>query len=207
MAIQNARLIKAEREQRELAGALHHAGIALNDTLDADVVLDRLLDQIARVVPYDTANVMLVENGRTRTANMRGYNQFGENFAKEIANISFNIKKTANLHHMVNTQKPHLISNTATATGWKKVGVSAYMKSWVGAPIMVQNEIVAFFSLDKAEPGFYRPEHADLLSVFAGQAALGLKNARLFKAEARRPQEAETLQKATTTLTTIHNLD
>ena len=63
IAIENAYLLEAEREQRELAEALREVGAVLSATLDFNVVLDRLLDQIAHVAPYDTGSVFLVERG------------------------------------------------------------------------------------------------------------------------------------------------
>jgi GAF domain-containing protein len=56
VAIENARLFRAEREQRELAEALRDASSALSDSLDIDIIMDRLLLLIERVVPYDMAN-------------------------------------------------------------------------------------------------------------------------------------------------------
>ena len=61
VAIENARLFEAEREQRELAEALRETSSVLSATLDLNTVLDLLLDQIARLVPYDAACVMQVE--------------------------------------------------------------------------------------------------------------------------------------------------
>jgi len=60
-ALRNLRLLEAEREQRELAEALREVALSLSATLDFETVLDRVLEQIGRVVPYDAANIMLVE--------------------------------------------------------------------------------------------------------------------------------------------------
>ncbi|MGH2521980.1 MAG: GAF domain-containing protein, partial [Anaerolineales bacterium] len=62
LALSNARFYQAEHEQRELAEALREAGTTLGASLDFDTVLDRLMEQIARVTPYDAGNVMLVED-------------------------------------------------------------------------------------------------------------------------------------------------
>src|SRR6185436_14870238 len=70
-------------------------------------------------------------------------------------------------------------------------------------PIVVQPEgLIAFFSLDKAEPDFYQPEHAELLSRFAGQAAFALQNARLFTRSQRREAELATLLEMARTVST-----
>ena len=60
-AIHNARLHAAEREQRTLADKLRNIGLSLAAELNPDAILDTLLDHVARVVPYDSASVMMLD--------------------------------------------------------------------------------------------------------------------------------------------------
>jgi PAS domain-containing protein len=55
-----------EREQRTLAEALRDIAAVLNSTLQLDEVLDHILSEIQRVVPHDTANIILVEDGQAQ---------------------------------------------------------------------------------------------------------------------------------------------
>lgn len=205
LALQKAWLFRAEREQRELAEALRDAlgaGAALSATLNFDTVLDRLLEQVARVVPYDMANVMLLGTaaGHIRVARQRGYEQFGQTVAQDIGALSFDIATTANLRWMAETGKPLVIPDTNAYPGWVKVEASAHVRSWAGAPIIVEGQVVAFFSLDKIEPNFYRPEHGARLAAFAGQAALALQNAQLFEEVRRRAEELGALAEVSSAL-------
>ena len=61
VAMENASLFEAEREQRKLAEALREVGLALSENLDFEVLLDRMLVEIGRVIPYNSACVMLME--------------------------------------------------------------------------------------------------------------------------------------------------
>ncbi len=189
LAIAKSRLLEAERQQRELAEALHEVGLALSATLDFDAVLDRLLEQLDRVVPYDAANVMLVRDGKVCIARMRGYDRFGEEVAREVATLCLEIATTPNLRQMIETGKPMIIPDTAADPDWVRFRASDYLRSWAGAPIIIHGEVIAFFSLDKTEPGFYRPEHLDRLAAFAVQAAIAFQNAHLFEESRRRAQE------------------
>jgi GAF domain-containing protein len=186
VAVENARLFQAEREQHELAEALREVGSTLSATLDFNTVLDRLLDHIARVVPYDTATVMMVEGRRARVARTRGFERFGREVADEVNAASFNISATANLRRMSESGRPLIIPDVTHYPGWARTSAAAHIRSFAGAPILVQSELIAFFTLDKIEPDFYRIEHAERLAAFAGQAALALQNARLFEAERQR---------------------
>jgi len=194
IAIHNARLFQSEREQRELAQVLRETGAALSATLDLDAVLDGLLDQIKRVIPYDAANIMMVEGEHIRVARLRGYDRFGEQVVQDIRNYAFDIAGTPNLKWMAETGRPLIIPDRTAFPGWKHRLASAHLRSWAGAPVVAQGHVMAFFSLDKIEPNFYRPEHAERLALFAGQAALALQNARLFRSEQeqfRRLQESQ----------------
>ena len=54
------RIESAEREQRALAEALRDTAAALTSSLALDVVLDRILSNVGRVVPHHEANIMLI---------------------------------------------------------------------------------------------------------------------------------------------------
>lgn len=191
---ERARLFDAEREQRELAEALRDAGIAFSSTLDLNTILKTLLDQIARVVSYDAGNVMVVEGNVARIAQARGYEHFGDNAAEDIKGLVFDIDNTFNLRTMVETQQPLIIPNTEKDTNWIHVRPKTKIRSWAGAPIIVQGEVVAFFSLDKADSDFYQMSDAERLSAFAGQAAIAIKNARLFEQTRSALSRTESLQ-------------
>jgi diguanylate cyclase (GGDEF)-like protein len=203
LAVAKIHLLETAREQRNLAEALRQSALALSASLEVEVVLDRLLEEIARVVPYDAANVMLIEpsptggRGIARIVRMRGYEQFGPEVAREVAALSFDIDRTANLRQMFDEHRPLIIPDTAAYPEWIPVEASAHVRSWAGAPIIARGEVIAFFSLDKAEPGFYRAEHVERLAAFAGQAAIALENARLHAVTRRRAEEQRRLFEAT----------
>ena len=59
------------RDHRTLTEALYDTTVALISTLDFDEVLDRILANVARVVPYDTGTIMLVDGPRARMVRNR----------------------------------------------------------------------------------------------------------------------------------------
>ena len=66
IAVKNAQLYAAEREQRTLAESLRDTAAALNSTLNLDEVLDRILANLENVSSHNTANIMLIDNGVAR---------------------------------------------------------------------------------------------------------------------------------------------
>ena len=61
VAIDNARLFEAERDQRTLAETLRDLSANLSRTLNVSDMLDRMLTEVGRVVPHDAANIMMIE--------------------------------------------------------------------------------------------------------------------------------------------------
>lgn len=169
----------AEQQQRVLAEALRDSAAALNSTLDLDDVLDRILDNVGRVVPHDTSNIMLIEHGVACIVRSRGYLDRAD--AEIIKQLHFDISETVNLRRMVQTGEPIIIRDVVAFNGWvENPAAASWHRSYVGAPIVVDGEVIGFVNLDSETPGFFRPEHAERLQAFADQAAIAVKNARVY---------------------------
>jgi diguanylate cyclase (GGDEF)-like protein len=182
-AIRNARLHAAEQSERRFAETLRDVGYALTSKLDPDAVLDQLLDLVARVVPYDTASVLFVENEMVCIKRQRGFEQFGQ--AQEAADFHARLKDLPSLAKAAETGRPHIVPDTRSDPDWVRLELGDHILSCIVAPISVRGQLLGFLSLDKATPNFYDAETADRLAIFAAQAGLALENARLY-AEQRR---------------------
>lgn len=178
IAVENSRLFKVEREQRQLAEALREIGAILSTTLDFDNVLDLLLDQLGRVVPYSIANILLVEDGQTRIARTRYHESLNSEVAQTLKTSVFNISPSPHIYYMIDSAQPLVLPVVPDYAEWIESPVP--IRSWMGAPVLAKGRVIACFSLATLEPDVYRYRHAELLSVFAGQAALAMQNARLF---------------------------
>ncbi len=187
-------LYESERLQREISEALYDVSTGLTSTLDMDGILDSLLKQIGRVVPFDTGSVLLMEADQVRVARHEGFEKVDLDHDVYLKTLTFPIKTSRHLQWMVDTGQPLVIGDTHNYPGWVPLDISAHIRGWVGAPISARGQIFGFLSLDKAEPNYYQPEHASYLAAFAGQAALALQNAQLFAAERKRIAELEALR-------------
>ena len=192
----------AEYEQRQLAEALHEIGLALSATLDFEDLLDRLLDQIARVMPYDTANVMLVNDEMIEIVCVRGYDQKIELPFTE----PFPMTRMPSLQHMVDEQRPLIIEDTTVYPEWVNAEDSPHVRSWAGAPIHVRSKIVAFLALNTSKPNVYKQSDAARLTAFAGQAAIAIQNAQLYEQLQKRVDEQVTLNKISNAVTSTLEL-
>jgi GAF domain-containing protein len=186
VAIEHARLYEAQREQRQLAEVLRETGAILSASLELDAVLDRLLEQVARVVPYDTGTILLVEGDRLRIARQQGYERLGEGLAEQITGLTFERTSTATLRQVIESGEPLIIPDTREFAGWVEVEASRHIRSWIGSPLVAHGEVIAVFALDHRQPHAFQSKHARHLATFSGHAALAVKNAQLYEAERRR---------------------
>jgi GAF domain-containing protein/PAS domain-containing protein len=198
IAIENARLFEAERGQRELAEALGEAAAAVSSTLDPDQVLDRILEQVERVVAGDVFNIMLIEDDAARAVRWRGYERLGgEDF---ISHFTIPIARYPSLTRMVQSGKPIVVPDTAVHPDWVWQEEEMWMRSYVGAPILVSGVTVGVLNVGGTQPGQFGPADARRLQAFADHAAAAIENARLFEQAqqeiAERKRAEEELQRA-----------
>jgi PAS domain S-box-containing protein len=199
---------ESERKQRQLSDTLRaalEAGASLSSSLEFEVVLDRLLENLEKVVPFDGGSILLVmpESGRVRLARLRGYEKIGRKKRESLKELTLEIASTENLNWMYEHKEPLIIPDTTKKTGWIPVEATSRFRSWIGAPILVKGEVVAFFSLQHITANFFTPEHLSLIQAFAGQAALAMQNARLFDEVQRRVEETSALLSASMSLSNL----
>ena len=198
---------ESERQQKHLAHRLREVGATLTGTLALDKVLEMVLEQAHTIVPYDTATFMLLEGDLVRVVSSRGYDQLGPGARRTVEQLTFSLEQTPNLKAMYSSRQPYLVPDTYEDHHWQKVKSSGHIRSWVGAPLVIGDQVAGFLSLDKMRSGYYTTEHAEWLSAFAGQAALALQNARLYADVIRRAEQAELLRQAASAVASAEHLD
>ncbi|MFL7791011.1 MAG: GAF domain-containing protein [Anaerolineae bacterium] len=206
VAIENSRLFQAERGQRELAEALAAAVAGIDSTLRLDMVLDRILGQVERVVAGDAFNIMLVEDADVaRVVRWRGYDRLGaEDIVSDLAVI---IGDYPTLAKMAQGGNPHIVHDTSTDPDWVPLGDPEWALSYVGAPILVGGWTVGFLNVDGTRPGQFGPTDASRLQAFANHAAIAIENARLYTDQRRRAEEAGLLLEIANAINSTLELD
>jgi len=164
------------------AEALRDTAAALNSSLDLQVVLDRILQNVGQVVPSDTVDIMLVE--RALTGDMlvgvrgRGYRERGQEGWLESVRLP--IQSVPSFRRIVQTGAPYAIPEVKKSPDWVDFPETRWIQSYAAAPIRTKGEVVGILNLCSESPGFYTQAHADLLQAFADQAAIAIDNAKLY---------------------------
>jgi PAS domain S-box-containing protein len=202
VGLQNARLLEAEKKARETADILRAASLALTQSLRLEAVLGTLLDFLRRLIPFDSANIMLLEeNSYLAIRAVQGYSNF-----EQALRTRFDLGTNALMRDIVSEQKSLLIEDTRQESRWERVPGCEHVLNWLGVPLIAGSRVIGLYSLDKSEPGFFTSEHQRMAEALAGQAAVAIENARLYEQSqmyatelerrATERHEAESLQSA-----------
>jgi diguanylate cyclase (GGDEF)-like protein len=201
------RLYETEREQRSLAQKLQQTASKLSATLDFEALLNRILDQISALLPYDTASVLLLDGPRVRIVRSRGFDSLGPDNPVFHGKYAFEWAGVPNLSKIIENKQPLVIPDVTTDPKWVWMHGAEHVRSWIGIPIVAQDRVIAIMTMDKMESNFYRPSHADLLVSFADQAALALQNASLFAETLETLRREQRLNEVTHAISSALDLD
>ena len=173
------RIERAEREHRALAEALRDTASVLNSTLNQEEILDHILDNIGRVIDFDTAEILMIEDGVARISRYRGYEKIGM-APGDAQSMYFRLGDFPNLHKMLEGNRALIIPDTDRDAGWVDDPRLRWIRSFAGAPIRIRERVIGFLNISSATPGFFGEEHGPRLQSLADQAGIALGNAQLY---------------------------
>jgi PAS domain S-box-containing protein len=145
-------------------------------TLEKSEAVDRILEQLARVVPFDSASVQLL-NGRTlEIVSARGL-QLGSN--KVVS--SFELEEDDPANPVIYGSAPYILyEDIRTSDPGFAHSPYDHIRSWMAVPLKVKGQVIGLIVLDGNQVGQFSERHAQLAVAYANQVAIALENARLF---------------------------
>lgn len=173
------RLFESEQRAHKVTEILRAANLALTRDLNLDTVLEKLLEYLQQLVPYDSANVMLARgNALFVIAAMRGYENFTD--PAQTQALEFDVRQYPALMPVFDEQRSALIADTRIFPGWKRDPGTEHIISWMGVPLIAGGRVIGLYSMDKVVPDFFTEQHRELAEAIAGQAAVAIQNAQFF---------------------------
>lgn len=185
LSLENAQLLEAEQERRKIASTLMDVGQVVSSTLEIEEVLDRVLEQIGRVIDSDSATIMLPAEGTEIVIDSDGGCQLvarAVSGASEVKGLGLYFKSDNPILQVFHSQQPVVIGDVRRHAGWDSETsehVAKMTRSWIGVPMLVQNRIVGIITLDKFMPYHYNDQDASTALALARQIAIAVDNARL----------------------------
>jgi PAS domain S-box-containing protein len=170
---------EAERTQRMVAEALSATAAILNSSLDFDQIIETMLDLISNVISADAVNFMRIMGNDAVVTGIRGYDRL--HVEDKWHNLRIPLDQAEVMRWMAEQKRPISVPDTEKEEGWFAQAGQEWIRSYVGAPIIVEDQVMGFLNLDGKMPNQFNEQHADTLLAFANQAGIALQNARLFQ--------------------------
>ena len=182
-------------------GRLSEVAAILNSSLELGQVLQLILEQLEKVVEYDSASIMLINEDTISIAAQR-------KFRSEDQMLSpLSMKTMQHVREVLDKRQSIIIADTDDDPRWVKMDEASYIRCWLGVPLIVHGGVIGLLNLDNEQVNFYQPQDVQIAEAFANQAAIAIENPRLFEEARRGAHEAETIRQAFTSVTGTLNLD
>jgi PAS domain S-box-containing protein len=188
IAIQNARLYSGEQKRRREAETLREVGLLINQIMDRSDLLDMILENLQKVVPYDSASIQLVHGPDLIVEAFRGHQGLGDAIGKR-----FSIKEDKLVHPVLYEGKKIILDDVTNVVEWIVGPETEGVKSWIAVPLEVKGRRFGVLTLDHMQEAVYTERDADLAFNFAAQAALAIENNQLIDDLQGRTQELEAI--------------
>jgi len=163
----------------------------INSSLDFDEVLNTVMDSMMQVTRAQRGFLMVAEEDTMRVRVARGLT--GETIQSEAS------YSTSVVNEVVSTRQP-LLTNNAQYDSRYKVGQSIIMqglRAILCAPMMVRDRLIGVVYVDSAiRNNNFKEEDLLLLNAVAGQAAVAIENARLYRLAVERGRIDREIQMA-----------
>jgi len=209
IAIENARLFDEERNSRRLADTLREIAQALNSTLSLREVLDLILTELEKVIAFDTGSIMLLEG---RDLVVRAVKGFAD--PNGVIETHLNLEIASLNREVVESKRPLIIGSVHEDERWLKAmeisGLKSelrHIRSWMGIPLIAQDQVIGILTTDKREAHFYSERDAEIALTFANHAAIAIENARLYGETRRHADELAILHDIDIAITSTLDLD
>ncbi len=179
--VENQRLLEAEQDRRRIASTLIEVSRLVSSTLDPNAVLNRILEPLSRLIPYDRAYIMLPnpnipDGSRMTIAASQGVQALTRGQEMLLQDESPGRYVTLSAQPMIVPDLQALVTQGRTARADGSV-----TRSWLGAPMVTQGRVIGLIVLEKFEPNFYSEDQASTVFALARQAGIAVENARLYE--------------------------
>ncbi|HEV7127014.1 MAG TPA: PAS domain S-box protein, partial [Ktedonobacterales bacterium] len=183
-------LAHLRHQQAEEAEAMAAVGTALSSALDPGTVYRIILEQAARVLPFDHAAIALYRDGWVISVATLG----GPDIAPETRLVP--IDPSTSTWQMLTSGKPAHLADTEEVPGWTNPPPwrgTHRMRSMIVVPLLIDGALIGSFKVASFTPHFYTVTHIERAAAFGERATQAVRNARLYAAEKERTRIAEDL--------------
>jgi GAF domain-containing protein len=187
VAIRNAALYAETERRRRVAEELAEVGRVLSETLDPDVVGQRIVDSLRTLLGATASSLQRLDDGDPPP--FRELARSGESFpwGSGIVRVAVRTREAV--------VTPDVLADPRlTPTPEVRAALQGNeFRAVLAVPLTVKDRVIGALAVSDRTGHVFDPEASALARIFADQAAVALENARLFRETGDRLRETETL--------------
>lgn len=174
LTLRNAWILEEAVRALEEAKSLHEVGIALSGSLELNELLDKILDNLKRVVEYEIAIIYLVDPG--------------DGTINQIAIRGLEAAVLERLHlkmgqgicgRVAQTGDGVIVSDVGTDPDY--IALRSQTRSEMAAPVKIDNNVIGVFNVESDTPNAYKKHDLELMDGFASLAAVSIERAKMHR--------------------------
>ncbi|MBI5932348.1 MAG: diguanylate cyclase [Chloroflexi bacterium] len=176
LAIAKFRAVEEAQKRVDEAESLQRAVTTVAESLNLQEATSRLLEQLAYVLPHDSASVQLLREGELEIINGEGWTN-----ASSVIGLRFPVPGDNPNTKVIESGEPVLLRDTYEEYPiFRTLDHASHIRSWLGVPLIVRSRVIGLLAIDSRETNHFTHDNIQLVSAFASQVAIAIENARLF---------------------------
>jgi PAS domain S-box-containing protein len=182
--ISQRRWVETEREKliNELEAknaeseALRESMAIIVETLDESKTVSLILEQLEKVIPYDSASVQLLKNDMLEVVSTSKF----ENPSIHVG-VRFKVDENEPSYPLFAESASHILIRNSLPSSTPEVDpFHKDIRSWLAVPLKVKGTIIGIIALDGHHDDQFSQKDINLALTYANQVAIALEKARLF---------------------------
>ncbi|MCA0455842.1 MAG: GAF domain-containing protein [Chloroflexi bacterium] len=177
-SLEKARLFAETDLRARQLSALNEISQKLSSELNVENLLELITESAANILNAEAGSLLLTDENSDSLEFRVATGESG----KKLIGRKFP-KNRGLAGEVATTGKTVIVNDAANDPRWGGEATGAFSTTAVLAvPLLAQGKVIGVLEvLNKKEGGVYLPDDAELLTTFAGQAAVAIENARLFQ--------------------------
>ena len=188
IAVENARLLADARHRADELVALQQTALDISARQEIPVLLQSVVERATRLLAASGGGVFLLkDDGRLRMV-------VSHNLGRDYTGTEF-LPGEGIAGHVIARGQPVRVEDYRQFTNRSDLFADAPVHSVLGVPLKWQDQVIGVLNVaDSSRTRLFTSEDEWLLSLFANQAAIALRNAQLFADLERRVLQVDALR-------------
>jgi PAS domain S-box-containing protein len=187
----NQDITKQKQDEEELKRANDQLSTLLQvsqtivSTLDLDRLLNLIIEQLGKVIPYDAAAILILEQNFLRFQVIRGPSVF-----HRLLKYQFSIREQTFIEPFIYGREvfyfPDIMDQQELIAYIRNKFKIPYdqitlLRSWLVQPLVVKEDLIGALVLAHSHPDNYPQQSRTISQAYANQVAIAIQNAQLYK--------------------------